>query len=287
MVFVGEGKTENLEVAMSRKPIAICTILILTLISMAGAIPVGAVCGDIDGNGNINIQDIGYLIRYVYKAGPPPPNPQDADIDGSGAVNILDITRLLNFLYRGGPQPTCAPPPFDFPNTPGSWWKYYRYNYLNGKLDSFLVTANESGDFVYGFDSGTETQDIRIVGNQVYAGPISVWNWCMDVPYTFPLVVGAKWGNSGMCLPNSWEFFADFDVTGKEIATVPAGVFSESHLISSTWAVDESEPSGFRNEWFVPGVGTVKLELKNRLLGPPDTWFCNQIWLLAGYYIAP
>ncbi|MCX6827545.1 MAG: dockerin type I repeat-containing protein, partial [candidate division Zixibacteria bacterium] len=94
---------------MSRKPIAVCTILILTLIFMAGAIPVGAVCGDVNGSGIINIQDVGYLIKYLYLEGPPPPNPQDADIDGSGAMNLLDITKLINFLYRGGPQPTCAP----------------------------------------------------------------------------------------------------------------------------------------------------------------------------------
>jgi hypothetical protein len=271
---------------MNRKITAVYGILVLTLIFMAGAIPVGAVCGDVNGNGNINIQDIGYLIQYIYKAGPPPPNPQDADIDGSGTFNIVDVTRLLNFLYRGGPQPTCAPPPFDFPNKPGSWWKYIRYNYLNGELDSFLVTANESGDFVYGFDSGTETQNIRIVGNQVYAGPISIWDWCMDVRYTFPLAVGAEWGNGGMCPDYSIDMNSEFNVSRQEAAIVPAGAFPESYFISSTWAVAESEPTGFRNEWFVPGIGTVKLELKS-LLVPPDTWSCNQIWFLTGYYIAP
>jgi Thrombospondin type 3 repeat/Dockerin type I domain len=65
-------------------------------------------CGDINNNGFVNIQDITYLINYLYKGGPAPvPVWQSADVNHSGNLNIQDITYLINFLYKGGPAPNC------------------------------------------------------------------------------------------------------------------------------------------------------------------------------------
>lgn len=65
-------------------------------------------CGDANGDRNINILDIIYLIDYLYKHGPPPEPLAAADVDGSGAINVLDITYLISFLYKGGPEPSCS-----------------------------------------------------------------------------------------------------------------------------------------------------------------------------------
>ncbi|SYZ73614.1 exported hypothetical protein [Candidatus Zixiibacteriota bacterium] len=65
------------------------------------------ICGDGDGNEVINILDISYFIRYLYKQGPAPRVLSASDADGNGATNILDVARLVNFLYRGGPEPLC------------------------------------------------------------------------------------------------------------------------------------------------------------------------------------
>jgi Dockerin type I domain len=61
--------------------------------------------GDANDNGIINIQDITFLISYLYKGGPPPIPVGAGDANCSGIVNIQDITYLINFLYKGGPLP--------------------------------------------------------------------------------------------------------------------------------------------------------------------------------------
>ncbi len=64
-------------------------------------------CGDADGNMEINILDITYLISHLYKGGPSPEPPEAGDANADGLINILDITYLINFLYKGGPAPVC------------------------------------------------------------------------------------------------------------------------------------------------------------------------------------
>nr|MBN2276380.1 thrombospondin type 3 repeat-containing protein [candidate division Zixibacteria bacterium] len=64
-------------------------------------------CGDANGNGQINILDCTYLIYYLYKSGPAPDPAVSADCDGNGAINILDATYLLRYLYTSGPAPIC------------------------------------------------------------------------------------------------------------------------------------------------------------------------------------
>jgi len=64
-------------------------------------------CGDANGDGNINILDITFLINYLYKGGPAPDPVEIADVNGSGNINLLDITYLIGYLYKGGPGPNC------------------------------------------------------------------------------------------------------------------------------------------------------------------------------------
>jgi hypothetical protein len=65
------------------------------------------ICGDANANGTANIQDITYLINYLYKGGPAPKPVQSGDVNYSGNVNIQDITYLINYLYKGGPALNC------------------------------------------------------------------------------------------------------------------------------------------------------------------------------------
>lgn len=64
-------------------------------------------CGDANGDGNINILDITYIIAFLYKEGSPPDPMEAADVNSSGTVNILDVTYLIAYLYKGGPDPGC------------------------------------------------------------------------------------------------------------------------------------------------------------------------------------
>ncbi|MCX6830373.1 MAG: dockerin type I domain-containing protein [candidate division Zixibacteria bacterium] len=65
------------------------------------------ICGDVNGNGLINIQDITFLINYLYKGGPAPNPLEIADVNHTGMANIQDITYLINYLYKDGSAPDC------------------------------------------------------------------------------------------------------------------------------------------------------------------------------------
>jgi len=68
------------------------------------------ICGDISGEGDgPNVQDLTYLVTYIFQGGPPPPVLAAADLDGSGGIpNISDLTYLVAYLFQGGPAPVCG-----------------------------------------------------------------------------------------------------------------------------------------------------------------------------------
>jgi hypothetical protein len=62
-------------------------------------------CGDADGSGAVDIDDVVYLINYIF-AGGPPPNPLAAgDADCSGGVDIDDAVYIITYIFAGGPPP--------------------------------------------------------------------------------------------------------------------------------------------------------------------------------------
>ena len=63
------------------------------------------VCGDITGDGVVNIADVVFLVYYLYKGYPPPDPPEIADCNADGVVNVADIVCLVNYLYKGGYPP--------------------------------------------------------------------------------------------------------------------------------------------------------------------------------------
>ena len=68
----------------------------------------GAICGDADGDGEINISDVVYLINYLYKDGPAPecePITTCGDVNIDGVVDLADVIYLINYLYKNGPPP--------------------------------------------------------------------------------------------------------------------------------------------------------------------------------------
>ncbi len=62
-------------------------------------------CGDADASGGVDIDDVVYLIYYIF-AGGPAPNPIEAgDANCSGDVDIDDVVYLINYIFAGGPAP--------------------------------------------------------------------------------------------------------------------------------------------------------------------------------------
>jgi hypothetical protein len=66
---------------------------------------IGHRSGDLNGDGNVNVADVTYLVSYLFQGGSPPPVLEAADVNADNRVNIADITYLVNYLFRGGPGP--------------------------------------------------------------------------------------------------------------------------------------------------------------------------------------
>ncbi len=68
------------------------------------------ICGDVNGDGaEPSVDDLTFLIDYLFRNGPPPPYLEAADMNSSGAAPAVDdITYLVGFLFLGGPPPNCS-----------------------------------------------------------------------------------------------------------------------------------------------------------------------------------
>ena len=68
--------------------------------------------GDADESGAVDIDDVVYLIAYIFSGGPAPtPDVCCADANGSGGptpVDIDDVVYLIAYIFSGGPAPVDA-----------------------------------------------------------------------------------------------------------------------------------------------------------------------------------
>ncbi len=69
--------------------------------------------GNADGitgmGGAIDVADLTYLVKYLFKSGPPPPCEEEGDADASGSIDVADLTCLANYLFKGGSPPANCP----------------------------------------------------------------------------------------------------------------------------------------------------------------------------------
>lgn len=64
-----------------------------------------SVCGDVTGDGSVNLADAAYLVDYVFSNGVPPPDFSKADVNCDGKIDLLDISIVMGYIFRGGPAP--------------------------------------------------------------------------------------------------------------------------------------------------------------------------------------
>jgi len=63
-------------------------------------------CGDCNGDGQVGLADVVYLINYLFKGGPAPvPVVCVADVNADGQVGLVDVVYLINYVLKGGPPP--------------------------------------------------------------------------------------------------------------------------------------------------------------------------------------
>jgi hypothetical protein len=65
------------------------------------------ICGDADDSEAVDIDDVVYLIAYIFSGGSEPVPYEAGDADCSDAVDIDDVVYLIAYIFSGGPEP-CA-----------------------------------------------------------------------------------------------------------------------------------------------------------------------------------
>ena len=65
------------------------------------------ICGDANGEGNVDISDAVYLISYIFSGGPAPSPLLAGDANCDSTVDISDVVYLIAYIFSGGPVP-CA-----------------------------------------------------------------------------------------------------------------------------------------------------------------------------------
>jgi hypothetical protein len=66
-----------------------------------------AIRGDANGDQEVNITDVMYMINYLFRHGPPPVSFVSGDANCDDDLGILDVVLLINYLYKEGITPGC------------------------------------------------------------------------------------------------------------------------------------------------------------------------------------
>jgi len=72
------------------------------------------IIGDANGDLDVTVSDVVYMINFLFKGGPPPVPLWKGDANGDCDVSMSDAVYLVNFTTKGGPPPVlnfnCSPP---------------------------------------------------------------------------------------------------------------------------------------------------------------------------------
>ena len=66
------------------------------------------ICGDANGDEITDIDDVVFLIQYLFASGPAPDPLASGDVDCSGMIDIDDVVYLIQYLFQSGLIP-CDP----------------------------------------------------------------------------------------------------------------------------------------------------------------------------------
>ena len=65
----------------------------------------GYICGDANGDGNVDVGDAVFIINTVFKGGPEPEPIESGDANDDGNTDVGDAVYIINMVFKGGPAP--------------------------------------------------------------------------------------------------------------------------------------------------------------------------------------
>ncbi len=65
----------------------------------------GYICGDANASGGVDIDDVVWLIAYIFSGGPEPIPYESGDANCSSSVDIDDVVWLIAYIFSGGNAP--------------------------------------------------------------------------------------------------------------------------------------------------------------------------------------
>ena len=65
------------------------------------------ICGDVDGDGLIDLEDVVFLVHYLYMNGPAPEPPEAGNVNSDEIIDLADVVYLINYVLKGGSPPCC------------------------------------------------------------------------------------------------------------------------------------------------------------------------------------
>jgi len=60
---------------------------------------------DQNGDSKVDVNDVFYLVNYLFSGGPAPVDLAAADANNDGKLDVQDVFFTVNFLFAGGPAP--------------------------------------------------------------------------------------------------------------------------------------------------------------------------------------
>jgi len=241
-------------------------ILALLLLLPAASSFGQGVCGDVTGDSQVNVADMVYLIEWIIRDGPPPPDTVAANMDLCNSVDVGDLAYLIGYLFFGSPQPCDSGAANCSPNSGG----VISLDHMDREISPGVITTGDSITFYLHYwnnvPGSTAVSDISN-GFRVYSPDGAQWG----------TTLADTTGALNLTHFNLGVWAQPFNADGSGADTV--GILGS--------AISPGMPEGFNDVAFTITIGPIDTAhvgkticLDSCFYGPAGSWK----WQVGGLY---